>query len=595
VRQLRLITLISACALSAAASLHGASYAEVRERIHPGEQSVQDVRLDDVLAMPDRFLNTRLRCRVTFAKVGNLFDTQHTFYKPYTHANILVWGERAALWDPRVRADGLALLYISKDRPDASHLGEFTKFQVVEILGEVAMMAGNVPCISVHEIHAIDTTGQFSDTSIYHAEQATKLNGEGAYDLAEDHFAAALSESIPTSARVSLGFKRGANLLAGGQFAKCVTVMTEALALAAQDPTIDRRELASMHYLMAKAKVEINGADPDAVAHARRAVELDPEQGDAYAVLGVTLAGAGQFDESRRQCEKAIRLRPGNAEVRWYLGRILDQQGAYDDSVDALRKAIDITPKDGRLHRALATTYFHRAQKTPATAAADLAMAYTEYQIAVRLNAADADALVGAAQVLEFGADHKVAFVAGPNGTKVAPGPSAALERYKAAIVANPACIPARKALAAAADAAQKPDEAVGHYQALADAQPTDVAAASDLAGYLTKVGRKDEAYAALQQFVSKNPTSVPGKLAAAAASVDAGKPVEGIALVEPVVDADSANGAAWLVLAKCQLAAGQAKDARKSAGKAEDRLTDPVAKAQAQQVRADAEAAASK
>ena len=100
-----------------------------------------------------------------------------------------------------------------------------------------------------------------------------------------------------------------------------------------------------------------------AVTHARTAVRLDPALGGAYAVLGISLGGLEQFEEAKRQCQRAIRLQPENAEVRWYLGRILDMQGLYTEAIATLKEAIDLEPKDYRLHKAIALTYFHRAQE----------------------------------------------------------------------------------------------------------------------------------------------------------------------------------------------------------------------------------------
>jgi tetratricopeptide (TPR) repeat protein len=581
--------MVSACSL--AVGLHGASYSEVRERIHPGQQIIQEVRLGDVVNTPQAYTNTRVRFRCIFAESGNLFDEQHSFFKPYTHANLIVWGERAPIWDPQVRSQPLSTVYIAKDRVDASRIATLNKYQFIEVVGEVAMIIDGVPFISVHAITPIDMGGTLSDTAVYHTQQAVQLGAEGARDLAEDHYNTALAENLPLATKVQIGHLRGQNLLLAGDYVGCTKVMREVLNATERDNELDRRQLASMHFLFAKAQVELEGTNEQAVTHARRAVELDPEQGDAYAVLGITLAGAGQFDEARRQCEKAIRLRPTNAEVRWYLGRILDQQGAYDEAIDALRKAIDLTPKDGRLHKAIAATYLHRGQKAaPAAMVLDYSAALQEFGIAVRLSATDAEALYGVGVVVEEATRRKIAELT-VGTTKVQPTMAMAVERYRAAIAADGNFLPGRRALANHFRAEKKTDEAIAQYKAIIELDPTRSESWTDLGSYYWSMDKKDDTYALYQKFLSLNPTSSAAKLAVAATAAEVGKSAEGVPLVEQVLDSEPDNAHAWLVMAKLQMAQGLAKQARKCAIKAEERFTNADGKAKAQQIIQQAEA----
>lgn len=600
-RQSRILTLLSACTLTAAL-LPGASYSEVRERIRPGQQIIQEVRCADVINTPNAFKNSRVRFRCMFVESGNLFDPQHTHFKPYTHANLIVWDDRAPIWDPQVRANPLASLYISKDRVDASHIAAFEKYQYLEVVGEVAAVFDGVPYLTIHSIKAINEGGRFSDTAIYHVQMGVQLGVEAdrpelkagsekvdpiaVRALAEDHFAAALAEDLPLAGKVAVGHLRGQNLLQAGDFAGCVRVMRDVITAGEKDQELDRRPLAAMHFLLAKALVELEGNSAQAVAHARTAVELDPEQGDAYAVLGITLAGTGAFDEARRQCEKAIRLRPANAEVRWYLGRILDQQGAHDEAIEALRKAIDLTPKDGRLHKAIAVAYLHRGQKGTGNAVAtDLSAAIQEFNIATRLNPADAEGVFGAGLVLENAAARKLPELALGNNNKVQPTQAAAVERYRAAVVADGNYLPARRALAMYFRNTNKSDEAIAQYQAIVKIDPARPEGWTDLATYLWSLDRKDAAWAAYQDFVKLNPASSVAKLTMANASLEMGRAAEGLPVVQLLVETERENAQAWLVLARLQLAQGLPKDARKSANRALEYAADAAGKAMAQQV----------
>lgn len=207
---------------------------------------------------------------------------------------------------------------------------------------------------------------------------------------------------------------------------------------------------AQLFALLAKAQSELSErSDPSqrqsAVNNARKALTYDPANGEAYAVLGIGLAGLGQFDEARRHCDNAVRLRPADAEVRWYLGRILDQQGRNDEAIDALKKAIDLTPKDYRIHRAIAAAYYHRGIKGGPSAGQDLSTALREYDITLRLSPGDAEILVLSGQVIEagakIGAEIQIGSVRQPATVELA------LNRYKSAVQMNDKLISAWLAL----------------------------------------------------------------------------------------------------------------------------------------------------
>lgn len=607
-RYFRFFALMPLCALTTAL-LSGASLSEVRETIHPGEQKVQDIRFGDLLATPSAYQNARVRFRCMFIESGNLFDREHTFFKPYTHANLIVWDERAEIWNPQVRANPLTSVYISKDRVDASRIAQLNKYQIIELLGEVVMVESGVPYFSVHTLSTPEENGRYSDVSIYHVQQGVQLSqladkpeadrggdktsSASLRALSEDNFAAALTGSTPLIGKVAIGHLRSQNLLSAGDFAGCARIMKEVIDLAETDLDLSRQSLGAMHYLMAKALIELEGGNTLAVSHARKAVALDPELGDAYAVLGITLAATGQFDEARRQCEKAIRLRPTNAEIRWYLGRILDQQGAFEEAADSLRKAIDLTPRDGRLHKALAMTHLHRGQKgNPVAMAADLSSSLQEFNIANNLNRADAEAVYGAGYVLENASTNKIAELSLGTSNKIKPTLAMAIERYKAAVAIDGSYLPARRSLAAYYRANNMVPEAIVQYKAIIQVDVTRAESWSDLASYFMSLDRKDDAWVTYQDFLKQNSTSASAKLIFAQAAFDMGKNSEGLLVALQLTEADPNNGPAWLLVARFQLVQGLPKDAKKSAEHAFETAADDAAKAQAQEVLARAQTA---
>ncbi|MBA3937049.1 MAG: tetratricopeptide repeat protein [Planctomycetes bacterium] len=601
-RPSRLLALIAICAVPVLAGpcLSAASLSEVRERIHPGEQVVQDVDLSGVLAAPQSFLNVRIRFHALFVENGNLFDTLRTAYKPECFFNLILWDAQADIWNPQVRAQPVTTAFLSKDRADATKIAGLRKYQLLELTGEVTGVIDGQPLFSIHSFDVAEGADTYSETGLYHIQQADGLAAESSYDLAEDHFAAALGGELPAGARQRIAFHRAQNLAAWGHYDACAKVLRDLLEGVSEAAPLDRKMLAVVHYLLAKALAEGAAADAsaearsarysEAVSHARTAVELDPEQGDAYAVLGITLAGMGQFDEARRQCEKAIRLRPNNAEVRWYLGRILDQQGSYDEAIDALRKAIDITPKDHRIHKAIGAVYLHRAQKGGASAAADLVIALREYEIAVRLNPADPEGSFGAGQVLEAATAAKADILV---GSERKPATAAmATDAYLKAVAADPKFIPARRALIARYRADNNQDAALVQLAGLAEAQGNNFDSYAELADFQVSLGKKAEAYQTWEKAAKAFPKDarVPAQLGHLANEL--GKPEVAAGWLMPLYAADDRNAEVALDLATAKLALNLPKEALRIARRAESVSGDEALKEKARTIQQQAQTA---
>lgn len=98
----------------------------------------------------------------------------------------------------------------------------------------------------------------------------------------------------------------------------------------------------------------------EARRHFRRAIELDPKFGLAYARLSYALvisaiyfeAGdlPGVLDEALKLAETAARLEPDDAVARFALGRVYLARGEYDRSIADLRAAIDLNPGMAQAH-----------------------------------------------------------------------------------------------------------------------------------------------------------------------------------------------------------------------------------------------------
>ena len=54
----------------------------------------------------------------------------------------------------------------------------------------------------------------------------------------------------------------------------------------------------------------------------RRAVELNPNEPEAYINLGIVLYDCGKLEEAIAHCQQAINLDPNQADAHYHLGKI---------------------------------------------------------------------------------------------------------------------------------------------------------------------------------------------------------------------------------------------------------------------------------
>jgi len=437
-------------------------------------RKVQTVTLSQITAAPQSYQSATVRFAAIWIGVTNVFDSQRSHFHPERYINFAVWDERAALWEPSARAKPLASLFMGKDLPGADQPARIPRYQLVEIEGRITALLDGQPWIEVKSVRMLPGRGAYSDAAIAQLEQAIVFANQEARDLAEEHFAAALATDLPAPARITAGELRARSAMAAGRWDAAAEMLRPAVAAADADALVSAAVRGGLHAALARCISETAGADAakhtEAVAEAQKAVAIDPTLSEAYAVLGVSLAGLGRFDEARVQCDRAVRMRPDDAAVRLALGRILDQQGRHDEAIEALKRAIDLTPKDARVHRAIAVAYLNRGKKGNT---ADLPIALRECEITLRLAAQDAEAHVVAGQVLEAAGAAKVELTL-PAG-KAVPTREDAKARYAAALAIDANHAGAKAALQVIVDAeaaeAKALAEAAAAAKAAADAE----------------------------------------------------------------------------------------------------------------------------
>lgn len=90
--------------------------------------------------------------------------------------------------------------------------------------------------------------------------------------------------------------------------------------------------------------------------HARRAIELDPEQADYYALLAWILferfpTDGAPLGEMLALVDKAIAMYEKHARAHYYRGAVLRRMGRENEAIKAFRRAVELNPKNVEAQR----------------------------------------------------------------------------------------------------------------------------------------------------------------------------------------------------------------------------------------------------
>ncbi len=246
--------------------------------------------------------------------------------------------------------------------------------------------------------------------------------------------------------------------------AYCTPTLTLDAALAEAETVTRLRPADSMAYwLLGQIHAERQEWE-QAAAAARKAVELDPANGDAYTGLARALEELGRNDEARAARQQALEARQKAAAdqpkdpavAQDDLGTALFFLEQYGPAIAAYREALRLAPGNSDYHRHLAGAY-HQQSKSAAVGASDvLTQAIAEYQAAVHLDPYDALAFTQLADIyLELGRHEE------------------ALKAYEGAVQAAPCDADAVFLLASQYDQLGRQAEAEATFRRLAELKPS--------------------------------------------------------------------------------------------------------------------------
>ena len=123
--------------------------------------------------------------------------------------------------------------------------------------------------------------------------------------------------------------------------------------------------LADAYSLMAAYELEpLPKFAQQAVAAARKSVELDGNLAEAHASLGFALATfAGAWAEAETSFRRAIRINPGYATARqWYASSFLVLFGRLDEALQQMEEASSLDPVSAVIHYDLGRVFTYRRE-----------------------------------------------------------------------------------------------------------------------------------------------------------------------------------------------------------------------------------------
>ncbi|MCL4382891.1 MAG: tetratricopeptide repeat protein [Patescibacteria group bacterium] len=130
----------------------------------------------------------------------------------------------------------------------------------------------------------------------------------------------------------------------------------------------------------------------EALFHFKKAIELQPNYGDAYHNLANTLNQMGKTEEAIANYQKALTLNPGLWQSYQNLAAIYFNHGNFQEAAVNLEKAIKINSQDFNLYTNLGFTYLKLGNKEKAV---------KNFQQALILNPQDQKAQVGLEESLK--------------------------------------------------------------------------------------------------------------------------------------------------------------------------------------------------
>jgi TolB-like protein/DNA-binding winged helix-turn-helix (wHTH) protein/Tfp pilus assembly protein PilF len=116
---------------------------------------------------------------------------------------------------------------------------------------------------------------------------------------------------------------------------------------------------AAFHSEGVLSMMQVQDAMTRSEAAARRAIELDPENGEAYSTLGITQAVfEWNWSDAEENLKRGIALSPNSSDAELYYAIYLDAVNRPEEAVTHMRRALQMDPDSFLMNRHLGSTLF---------------------------------------------------------------------------------------------------------------------------------------------------------------------------------------------------------------------------------------------
>ena len=250
------------------------------------------------------------------------------------------------------------------------------------------------------------------------------------------------------------------------------------------DPSAIRRIreqfIDDVSYARAAWEYYKSGDYDGAQRQARKALELNPQNGDALKYLGLALFGGEKPEEALRYLLEAAKSKPNDGEIQVDLGAILVAKNRLEEGIAHLRRALELTPDSAEACFNLGVAEFRRGNKPEAMKC---------WARAVELKPDD------------YASQHNLALTLDEQGDK-----DQAIEHYRQAARLKPDDAVTQSELGAALCAKGATEEGLAYLSHAVNLSPANNAVRYTLAVNLVRLNQYDQAIAHLLRILRLDP-----------------------------------------------------------------------------------------
>jgi len=177
-------------------------------------------------------------------------------------------------------------------------------------------------------------------------------------------------------------------------YAAPAEVYPKAMAAAKRALELDD-SLALAHVALGRVLFHQNWDFAGAEREARRAVLLDPDSSLGWHLLSSVLLAIGRFDEAIATAKRSVEVAPLDLSVSFNLGVTYDHARQFDKAIDQLRKVLEMDPRHALAHGQLALLYATTGQRKECIEECEFALASGQGAAFIRLQVASAYIVLG--------------------------------------------------------------------------------------------------------------------------------------------------------------------------------------------------------